>query len=116
MLLRSLSTAASAREDKACSQANMAGDREYVFSGMFTWRSERPRGEQATITCDCTGTTTVGIYDQSGTLLRKATVASISNGREGHAIMPSLMVGSTPVAPVIILTMKKLLPDRDNEQ
>ena len=150
VLLLGLSTAVSAREDKPCSLASMAGDWEHVLTGTVIMPTgaavpaavvgkstvdgagnfsgtqtsslggtvNGPETARGTITSngDCTGTITVGIYDQSGNLIRNATFASVSNGREVHAIMTSLMVGNTAMAPVVILTMKKLLPDRGNDE
>jgi hypothetical protein len=58
----------------------------------------------ATVNSDCTTTGTVNIYDQSGNLLRTATLAAVfvNNGKELREIFESLVLADGTVLPVVI--------------
>ena len=69
-----------------------------------------------TVNPDCTGTITVSIYDQSGTLTSKATWATVSvdNMTEAHATMTSMVAANGTIVPVAITSnAKKLFPGRE---
>ena len=53
---------------------------------------------------DCTGTATISVYDQSGNLLRTATLASVyvNNGKEVRDIFESLVLPDGSALPVVI--------------
>lgn len=72
-----------------------------------------------TVNSDCTGTLTVGIYDQSGNLLRTATWATVfvDKRREMRAIITSLVLpDGTRVPSVVTQNAKKQFPGRGNQQ
>jgi len=58
----------------------------------------------ATLNPDCTSTATVGVYDQSGNLLRTAVVAGVyvNNGKEIRDIFQSLVLPDGTTLPVVI--------------
>jgi len=58
----------------------------------------------ATVNSDCTGTATIGIYDQSGNLLRTAVLAAVyvNNGRQAKDIFESLVLDDGTNVPVVI--------------
>lgn len=58
----------------------------------------------ATVNADCTTSGTVGVYDQSGNLLRSATLAGVyvNNGKELKEIFESLTLADGTSLPVVI--------------
>jgi hypothetical protein len=72
--------------------------------------------DTVTVNPDCTASLSVSIYDQSGTLLRKAQFAGVlvNNGNELRAIMTSIQVatanGMVPVPAVVTIEVRKLFP------
>jgi hypothetical protein len=57
-----------------------------------------------TLNSDCTGTATIGVYDQSGNLLRTGVLAQVyvDNGKQGRAIFESLTLADGTPLPVVI--------------
>lgn len=57
-----------------------------------------------TVNSDCTGTATIGVYDQSGNLLRTGVLAGVyvNNGKEVHDIFESLVLPDGTQLPVVI--------------
>jgi hypothetical protein len=58
----------------------------------------------ATVNSDCTGAATIGIYDQSGNLLRTGVLAEVfvNNGKQDRAIFESLVLADGTNVPVVI--------------
>lgn len=58
----------------------------------------------ATVNSDCTGTATIAVYDQSGSLLRAAVLAVVyvNNGRQAKDIFESLVLADGTNVPVVI--------------
>jgi len=58
----------------------------------------------ATVSADCTGTATIGVYDQSGNLLRSAVLAAVyvNNGKIARDIFESLTLADGTNVPVVI--------------
>lgn len=58
----------------------------------------------ATVNSDCTGIATIGIYDQSGNLLRTGVLAEVfvNNGKQDRAIFESLVLPDGTNVPVVI--------------
>lgn len=58
----------------------------------------------ATVNSDCTGTATIGVYDQSRNLLRTAVLAAVyvNNGRQAKDIFESLVLPDGTNVPVVI--------------
>jgi hypothetical protein len=57
-----------------------------------------------TVKPDCTGTATIGVYDQSGNLLRSAVLAAVyvNNGKQVRDIFESLLLADGTNIPVVI--------------
>ena len=57
-----------------------------------------------TVNPDCTGTATIGVYDQSGNLLRTGVLAGVyvNNGKEVRDIFESLTLADGTSLPVVI--------------
>jgi hypothetical protein len=62
-----------------------------------------------TVNSDCTGTATIGVYDQSGNLLRTGTLAAVyvNNGKEIRDIFESLVLPDGTSLPVVITAEAK---------
>jgi hypothetical protein len=70
-----------------------------------------------TVNADCSGTLTVGVYDQSGTtLLRTVTWALVfvDNAGELRAAVMSVVINGATVPAVVTLYAKRLFPDHGN--
>jgi len=75
----------------------------------------------ARVNSDCTGTITIGLYDESGNLRNSVVKALVyvDNAREARAIITSISVGppgGPSVPTVITMNARKLFPNSDNEQ
>jgi hypothetical protein len=71
------------------------------------------------VNADCTGTTTVGVYDRSGRLLRTIVMALVvdDGARQLRGLMTSLTLPNGLVLPTVITAeARKMFPARDNEQ
>ena len=73
----------------------------------------------ATVNADCTGTLTIALYDQSGTLLNTVAkaVVYVDDARAARAIITSVLLPNGASVPAVLTTdAKKLYPKRDGEQ
>jgi len=100
-------------------------DAEGNFSGTQTSSrggiiSEEILRGAATVNPDCTGTLTVGIYDQSGILLRSAVWAMVyvDSAREVRGILTSLRFEPNgPIVPAVLTdNAKRLFPESRHQQ
>jgi hypothetical protein len=72
-----------------------------------------------TLNSDCTATMTIGLYDQSGNLLRTAVwaVVYVDDAREARAIFTSLVLPNGMSVPAVgTCNAKRLFRNRGNEQ
>lgn len=67
---------------------------------------------------DCTGTLTLGVYNQAGTLVRSSvwSVVITGHGSEMRGIMLSMTGAPVPIAPIMTFSATKLFPGRGNQQ
>lgn len=151
-LLLSLAAVASARDDRGCSAARVAGQWGYTITGTLILPtgpvpfavvgkltadaegnssamqttvvggnvSEETLKATFTVNSDCTGTQTVSVYDQSGNLVRTATLALVldDNAREVRGIFTSLVLqpSGTHVPAVLTSNARKLFSNSGSEQ
>jgi hypothetical protein len=80
---------------------NISGTQTRTLAGATA--QEAIKGS-STVNSDCTVTGTIGVYDQSGNLLRSATIAgvSVNNGKELKEIFESLTLADGTSLPVVI--------------
>ena len=80
---------------------NISGTQTRTVAGDTA--QEMIKGSQ-TVNSDCTGTATIGVYDQSGNLLRTGVLAGVyvNNGKEIHDIFESLVLPDGTQLPVVI--------------
>jgi hypothetical protein len=66
-----------------------------------------------TVNSDCTATATIGVYDQSGNLLRTGVIAAVyvNNGREVREIFESLTLTDGTSLPVVITAEANKITD-----
>jgi hypothetical protein len=150
-LLLGLAAAAPAQVDRSCSNARVAGEWGYSWTGTIilptgpisaaavgTFTGDAAgdlSGTQTsslgggvaqdtlkgtlTLNPDCTGTMTVGLYDQSGNLLRTAVwaIVYVDDAREARAIFTSLVLPNGMSLPTIgTANAKRLFRNRRKEQ